>query len=113
MASESADDVVEVASKTANNNSLGNKIIEGLKNAKIQYKKNPVTGKMEPYMKQYVIDDTYKVVFRRDIGDFSHGDLNHWNLELQTIKGNMKYDLHLYVDEFGNITDLIEYIPKK
>ena len=42
-------------------------------------------------MKQYKINDDYKVNMRRDIGDFSHGDMDHWNLEVQTISGNQKY----------------------
>jgi len=68
---------------------------------------------MEPYIKQYQIDDTYKAVIRRDFNDFSHGDANHWNLEIQTVKGNQRYDLHIYVDNAGNIIEVSEYIPKK
>jgi hypothetical protein len=67
-------------------------------------------------MKQYKINDDYKVILRRDIGDFSHGDMDHWNLEVQTISGNQKYDLHMYIDDDGNmlpLTDENVYIPKK
>lgn len=68
------------------------------------------------HMKQVQINEEYKVLLRRDIGDFNHGDLDHRNLEVQTINGKLKYDLHLYLDEFGNVlpfTDDNIYIPKK
>ncbi|MBC2399772.1 hypothetical protein BD780_000922 [Clostridium tetanomorphum] len=64
-------------------------------------------------MKQYQIDDNYKAVMRRDIGDFSHGDANHWKLEIQTLKGNLRYHLHIYIDDAGNVINTGEYIPKK
>jgi len=64
---------------------------------------NPDTGKMEPYMKQVQITDGYKVLLRRDVGSFNHGDLDHWNFEVQTTSGNTKYDLHLYLRDDGNI----------
>ena len=92
-------------------------ILNGLKDAPTEYRENPKTGVMEPYMKQFQVNDDYKVILRRDIGDFSHGDLDHWNLEIQTVNGgNIKYDLHLYVEEDGNLlpfTDDDIYIPKK
>lgn len=92
-------------------------ILEGLMQASVQYRKNPVTGEMQPYMKQYEVNDDYKVIFRRDIGDFSHGDSNHWNLEVQTVQGeNLKYDLHLYLNNEGELlpfTDNEIYIPRK
>ena len=92
-------------------------IINGLKDAPVEYKENPKTGVMEPYMKQYQLNDDYKVILRRDFGDFSHGDLDHWNLEIQTVKGgNIKYDLHLHVGDDGNLLPFTEddiYIPKK
>ena len=81
----------------------------------MEYKMNPNTGMMEPYMKQAVISDDYKVVLRRDIGDFNHDDLDHWNFEVQTIGGNTKYDLHLYVGDDGDLlpfTDDNIRIPK-
>ena len=68
------------------------------------------------FIKQYKINDEYKVILRRDIGDFSHGGMDHWNLEVQTLSGNQKYDLHMYIDDNGNIipfTDDNVYIPKK
>lgn len=38
------------------------------------------------------------MILRRDIGNFNHDDLAHWNLEVQTVQGgNIKYDLHLYL----------------
>ena len=92
---------------------IANDILKQLKDAPIQTKLNKVTGNMEPYMKQIVGED-YKVILRRDIGEgFSHGDLNHWNLEVQTPKGKMKFDRHIYVDSKGNITNISDYIPQK
>ncbi len=91
-------------------------ILDALKEAPIVYRKNPNTGKMEPYMKQVQITDEYKVLLRRDVGDFNHGDLDHWNLEVQTTKGNLKYDLHLYIGEDGNLLPITKKnikIPKK
>ena len=110
----SAAPVNEVAPKVEQTTKdLSQKIINGLKDAKVQTKVNKLTGKLEPYMKQFKLDDNYKVVLRRDVGEaFNHGDLNHWNLELQTLKGNLRYDLHLYVDEFVEIFKTGEYIPK-
>ena len=68
-------------------------------------------------MKQVQIIDGYKVVLRRDVGDFNHSDLEHWNLEVQTVPGgNVKYDLHLYLGEDGNLLSFTENkkrIPKR
>ena len=92
-------------------------ILNALKDAPVEYRKNPNTGIMEPYMKQVQITDDYKVILRRDIGDFNHGDLDHWNFEIQTVQGgNLKYDIHLYLGEDGNLLPFTEkeiYIPKK
>ena len=49
-------------------------LLGALKDAPVEYRKNPVTGLMDPYMKQVQITDDYKVILRRDIGDFNHGD---------------------------------------
>ncbi len=71
---------------------------------------------MEPYMKQSQITDDYKILLRRDFGDFNHGDLDHWNLEIHTTNGKPKYDLHMYLDENGNVQPLTKdnvFIPKK
>ena len=68
-------------------------------------------------MKQSQITDDYKVILRRDVGDFNHGDLDHWNLEVQTVQGgNLKYDLYLYLGDDGKLLPFTEneiYIPKK
>ena len=79
---------------------------------------NPATGKMEPYMKQYQLNDDYKVLFRRDFDGFNTHDPagNHWDLEVQTTGGRMVYDLHIYFDDAGNLIPLTSdniYIPKK
>lgn len=91
--------------------------MDALKDAPVEYRKNPKTGIMEPYMKQVQIIDGYKVVLRRDVGDFNHSDLEHWNLEVQTVPGgNVKYDLHLYLGEDGNLLSFTENkkrIPKR
>ena len=94
------------------------KIIDGLKTADIIYKANPETGKKEPYMKQYQVNDEYKVIFRRDFGAFNHDDPagNHWNFEIQTTGGRTVYDVHVYVDDAGNLLPFTKdniYIPKK
>ena len=83
-------------------------LYDALKNAPMEYRRNPKTGAMEPYMKQVQITDEYKVLFRRDVGDFNHGDADHWNLEIQTQRGNTKYDLHLYLGEDGNLLPVTE-----
>ena len=93
-------------------------IIEGLKNADIIYKKNPKTGVMEPYMKQYIVNDNYKILLRKDFGDFNDHDKrgDHWNLEVQTAGGRTVYDLHVYVDKNGGLLPFGDdniYIPKK
>ncbi|MBE5945166.1 MAG: RHS repeat-associated core domain-containing protein [Lachnospiraceae bacterium] len=92
-------------------------LLDALKDAPVEYRKNPRTGEMEPYMKQIQVTEDYKLILRRDIGDFNHGDLDHWNLEVQTIGGgNVKYDLHLYIGDDGNLLPFTEdnvYIPKK
>ncbi len=92
-------------------------LLDALKEAPVEYRKNPRTGEMEPYMKQIQVTEDYKLILRRDIGDFNHGDLDHWNLEVQTIGGgNVKYDLHLYIGDDGNLLPFTEdnvYIPKK
>lgn len=99
--------------KGASSNPLSNDVIKQLENAPIQTKLNKVTEQMEPYMKQ-VLGDDYKLILRRDIGEgFSHGDLNHWNIEVQTFQGNMKFDRHLYVDVEGNIQKIVDYIPQR
>ena len=74
-------------------------LIDALKDADIIDKRNPITDKMEPYMKQYQINDGYKILLRRDFGDFNTHDPagNHWNLEVQTIGGRTVYDLHIYI----------------
>lgn len=71
-------------------------IMDGLKDADVTYKVNPATGKMEPYMKQYQVNDDYKVVFRRDFDGFNTHDPagNHWNFEVQTTGDRTVYDLH-------------------
>ena len=92
---------------------LRQSIINGLNSAPVQLKKNPITGKMEPYLKQFQFHENYKAVLRRDIGGFAHGDLNHWNLEIQTIGGRVKYNLHIYVDDLGNVTNIIGNAPNR
>ena len=112
-AAKTADHVGDVVKDGINSDNF---IINELKNAAMEYRKNPVTGNIEPYMKQIQINEDYKVLLRRDIGDFNHGDLDHWNLEVQTINGKLKYDLHLYLDEAGNVLPFSKdniYIPKK
>ncbi|MCI8407938.1 MAG: hypothetical protein HFJ09_01530 [Lachnospiraceae bacterium] len=61
-------------------------------------------------MKQYKLNDDYKVLFRRDYGAFNHNDPlgNHWNFEVQTTKGRTVYDLHIYVDDVGDILPIID-----
>ncbi|MCR5584142.1 MAG: hypothetical protein K6F63_01750 [Lachnospiraceae bacterium] len=89
-------------------------ILKGLKDAPVEYRVNPKTGIKEPYLKQYNINDEYKVILRRDVGDFNHGDFNHWNLEVQTKNGNTKYDLHMYLTDDGDLMPFTEknvYIP--
>ncbi|WP_035284530.1 RHS repeat-associated core domain-containing protein, partial [Clostridium sp. Maddingley MBC34-26] len=94
-------------------NPISDDIIKQLNNAPIQTKLNKVTGEMEPYMKQIEGDD-YKIILRRDVGEgFSHGEPNHWNVEVQTPSGNIKFDRHLYIDEEGNITKISDYIPQR
>lgn len=93
-------------------------IIDGLKDADIIYKRNPLTGDMEPYMKQYTVNDDYKILLRKDYGGFNHSDPlgDHWNLEVQTIKGRTVYDLHIYMDEAGNILPITSdniYVPSR
>ena len=87
-------------------------IVKELKSAKVIYKKNPVTGNMEPYMKQIIVDDSYRIILRRDVGDFSHELADHWNLEIQTPSGNTKYDMHMFVDELSNIIKIEDKIIK-
>jgi len=87
-------------------------IVKELKSAKVIYKKNPVTGNMEPYMKQIIVDDGYRIILRRDVGDFSHELADHWNLEIQTPSGNTKYDMHMFVDELSNIIKIEDKIIK-
>ena len=85
-------------------------IIEGLKDAPIEYKDNI------PYMKQYQVNDSYKVLLRKDFDIFNHGDMNHWNFEIQTIGGRTVYDIHIYMDAQGNILPITNndiYIPRK
>lgn len=107
--------VVEGGKTSGNINK--DKLLNALKDAPVEYRKNPNTGIMEPYMKQVQITDDYKVILRRDVGDFNHGDLDHWNIEVQTVQGgNLKYDLHLYLGDDGNLLPFTEneiYIPKK
>ena len=93
-------------------------IIDGLKDADIIYKENPLTGKLEPYMKQFQVNDDYKVLMRRDFDGFNNHDPNgnHWNLEVQTTGGRTVYDMHIYLDEDGNILPISDdniYIPRK
>lgn len=92
-------------------------LLKALKKAPVEYRKNPKSGIMEPYKKQVQLSDDYKVILRRDVGDFNHGDLDHWNLEVQTVQGgNIKYDLHMYLGDDGNVLPFTEdniYIPKK
>lgn len=79
-------------------------LFDALKDAPVKYRKNPKTGMMEPDMKQIQVTDDYKVILRKDVGDFNHGDLEHWNFEIQTVKGgSIKYNLHLYLGDDGNI----------
>ena len=69
-------------------------------------------------MKQYQLNDDYKVLFRRDFDGFNTHDPagNHWNLEVQTTGGRTVYDLHIYLDDAGNLMPITSdniYIPKK
>ncbi|AQR93120.1 N-acetylmuramoyl-L-alanine amidase family protein [Clostridium saccharoperbutylacetonicum] len=94
-------------------NPLSNDVVKQLENAPIETKLNKVTEQMEPYMKQ-VLGDDYTLILRRDVGKgFSHGDLDHWNIEVQTSQGKMKFDRHLYVDAEGNIQKIVDYIPQR
>lgn len=57
--------------------------------------------------------DGIRVNLRRDIGpDFSHGDDNHWNLEIMNEFGNVKFDRHIYVDEKGEIVKIVDTTPR-
>jgi len=57
-------DVWNASNGQVNTGSNKQTILDGLKNAEIEYKFNPNTGKMEPYMKQYKLNDDYKVLLR-------------------------------------------------
>ncbi len=104
----------KASEKAESSENLSSKIINGLKSADIKTKVNEVTGNEEPYYKEFKLDDTYKVQLRRDVGEgFNHGDPNYWNLELQTLGGKVRYDLHLYVDKNIKTYDIGEYIPQK
>lgn len=84
-------------------NSLSSKITNGIKNSKDVITKRNSKGEMVPYAKQFKISDDYKIILRRDIGEFSHGLADHYNLELQTKAGNIKYNLHLFINEAKEI----------
>ena len=90
--------------------SVNNEIIQRLIEAPIIEKLNTETGMLEPYMKMIEGDD-YKLILRRDYGAFAHGDLPHWNLEVQTKSGKIKYDKHIYYDDNGEIDRIVDWIP--
>ncbi len=92
--------------------SVNNEIIQRLIEAPIIEKLNTETGMLEPYMKMIEGDD-YKLILRRDYGAFAHGDLPHWNLEVQTKSGKIKYDKHIYYDDNGEIDRIVDWIPQK
>ena len=110
-----SDDVDDIKNDNSSNKE---NVLEGVKNAEVEYKLNPQTGQMEPYMKQYKLNDDYKILLRKDFGDFNHNDPkgNHWNLEVQTTKGRTVYDLHMYVDDAGDLLPITSdnvYIPPR
>ncbi len=91
-----------------------NKVIKALEDSPVIYKENPQIGVMEPYRKEVQLSSGYKAILRRDVGAFSHGMPDHWNLEVQTVpSGNIKYDLHIYLGNDGNISSITERIPNK
>ena len=100
------------------NDSNVKQIMDGLKNAEVEYKFNSKIQKMEPYMLQYEMNDDYKILLRKDVGDFNDHDSkgDHWNLEVQTIYGRTVYDLHVYIDANGNLMNFDKsnvYMPKR
>ncbi|MEL6573720.1 MAG: peptidoglycan-binding protein [Pseudomonadota bacterium] len=50
------------------------------------------------------LDDGSRVLLRKDFGDRSHGMDDHYNLELQNERGKTIENLHIFLDEDGNIT---------
>lgn len=57
-------------------------LFAALKDVPVKYRKNPKTGMMKPNMKQIQVTDDYKVILRKDVGDFNHDDLDCWNFEI-------------------------------
>lgn len=54
------------------------------------------------------------MILRRDVGEgFSHDQPDHWNLEVQSSAGKVKYDRHVYVDKDGNIIKVSDYTPQR
>jgi len=85
-----------------------NKIIKVIKDSKNTIFKTNANGEKVPYGKRVNINDDYKIIVRRDIGEFSHGDANHYNIEVQTKAGNIKYNMHIYVDNLMNIIKVVD-----
>jgi len=60
------------------------------------------------------LEDGYKMIFRRDVGEFAHpigskypNAIDHYNIELQNSFGNIKFNMHIIVDKFGKVLDVI------
>jgi RHS repeat-associated core domain len=87
--------------------SFGDWLIDSFKKSTdIIYKTNS-NGEKVAYGKIIQLNEDYKILIRRDIDEFSHGDANHINVEIQTKAGNIKGNLHIYVDEAMEIINSI------
>ncbi|GAA0178461.1 hypothetical protein SH2C18_15170 [Clostridium sediminicola] len=85
--------------KKPDKNSLYDKIKNGIKDGTKIYKENSSGEKVE-YGIEVKINETYKIVLRKDVGEFAHDLLDHYNLDLATnIAGNVKFRLHMFVDD--------------
>ncbi|MEC0230636.1 RHS repeat-associated core domain-containing protein [Paenibacillus alba] len=56
------------------------------------------------------LEDGWKIIFRKDVGKDAHpikpeypNPVDHYNVEIQNSFGNIKGNLHIIVDEFGNV----------
>jgi hypothetical protein len=87
---------------------LSQKLLNGLKNSKNIIMRTNSEGEKVPYAKVLNVSDEYKLILRRDLGDFSHNMADHYNLELQTKAGNTKYNLHMFIDGEGTIIKLMD-----
>ncbi|REE81238.1 RHS repeat-associated protein [Paenibacillus taihuensis] len=60
------------------------------------------------------LEDGWKIIFRKDVGDHAHpirpeypDPVDHFNIEIQNAYGNIKYNLHIIVDEAGKVIKAI------